>query len=109
MAKITLDIYDKNDKTKVKKTLEAEGYDLMMGTIDDFVNIIDLDKINDKQEVAKMAAKGYKQLKPLIMDIFPELQDEDYRNIKLTDLIRLIVQIGTSIVESMDILKNSKN
>lgn len=109
MAKITLDIYDKNDKTKVKKTLEAEGYDLMMGTIDDFVNIIDLDKINDKQEVAKMAAKGYKQLKPLIMDIFPELQDEDYRNIKLTDLIRLIVQIGTSIVESMDILKDSKN
>lgn len=109
MAKITLDIYDKNDKTKVKKTLEAEGYDLMMGTIDDFVNIIDLDKINDKQEVAKMAAKGYKQLKPLIMDIFPELQDEDYRSIKLTDLIRLIVQIGTSIVESMDILKDSKN
>lgn len=109
MAKITLDIYDKNDKTKVKKTLEAEGYDLMMGTIDDFVNIIDLDKISDKQEVAKMAAKGYKQLKPLIMDIFPELQDEDYRNIKLTDLIRLIVQIGTSIVESMDILKDSKN
>lgn len=109
MAKITLDIYDKNDKTKVKKTLEAEGYDLMMGTIDDFVNIIDLDKINDKQEVAKMAAKGYKQLKPLIMDIFPELQDEDYRSIKLTDLIRLIVQIGTSIVESMDLLKSSKN
>lgn len=109
MAKITLNIYDKNDKAKVAKTLETEGYDLMMGTVDDFINIIDLDKINDKNEVAKMAAKSYKQLKPLIMDIFPELQDEDYRNIKVTDLVRLIVQIGTSIMESMDILKSSKN
>ena len=109
MAKITLNIYDKNDKAKVAKTLETEGYDLMMGTVDDFMNIIDLDKINDKNEVAKMAAKSYKQLKPLIMDIFPELQDEDYRNIKVTDLVRLIVQIGTSIMESMDILKSSKN
>lgn len=109
MAKITLNIYDKNDKAKVAKTLETEGYDLMMGTIDDFVAIIDLDKINDRTEVAKMAAKGYKQIKPLIMDIFPELQDEDYRNIKMNDLIRLIVQIGTSIMENMDILKSSKN
>ena len=109
MAKIKLDIYDKFDKTKIEKTLEVEGYDLMMGTIDDFVAIIDLDKINDRTEVAKMAAKGYKQIKPLIMDIFPELQDEDYRNIKMNDLIRLIVQIGTSIMDNMDILKSSKN
>lgn len=109
MAMIKLDIYDKHDKTKVEKTLEVEGYDLMMGTIDDFVAIIDLDKINDRTEVAKMAAKGYKQIKPLIMDIFPELQDEDYRNIKMNDLIRLIVQIGTSIMDNMDILKSSKN
>lgn len=109
MAKIKLDIYNQHDKTKVEKTLEVEGYDLMMGTIDDFVAIIDLDKINDRTEVAKMAAKGYKQIKPLIMDIFPELQDEDYRNIKMNDLIRLIVQIGTSIMDNMDILKSSKN
>ena len=109
MAKISLNIYDNNDKSKVTKTLETEGYDLMMGTVDDFINIIDLDKINDKNEVAKMAAKSYKQLKPLIMDIFPELQDEDYRNIKVTDLVRLIVQIGTSIMDNMDILKSSKN
>lgn len=109
MASIKLNIYDKHDKRKIEKTLEADGYDLMMGTVDDFINIIDLDKINDKTEVAKMAAKGYKQLKPLVMDIFPELEDDDYRRIKANDLVRLIVQIGTSIMESMDILSSSKN
>ena len=109
MANIKLDIYEKHDKTKVAKTLEAEGYDLMMGTIDDFVAIIDLDKIGDQKEVAKMVVKSYKQLKPLIMDIFPELQDEEYREIKFNDLVRLIVQIGTAVIDQFDILKSSKN
>lgn len=109
MATIQLNIYDQHDKTKVKKTLEVEGYDLMLGTVEDFMDIIDLDKINDRNEVAKMAVKGYRQLKPLIMDIFPELTNEDYKLIKVNDLVRLIVQIGTSIIESLDLLKSSKN
>ena len=68
---LRLNIYKKGDNSKIEKTLEAEGYDLMLGTVEDFMEIIDIDKLNDKNEVAKMAVKGYKQLKPLIMDIFP--------------------------------------
>ena len=109
MAKISLNIYDKNDKTKVAKTLETEGYMLMLGTVEDFMDIIDIDKINDTNEVAKMALKGYQQLKPLIMDIFPELTDEDYRCISVNDLIVLIMDIGASIMENFDFLKKSKN
>ena len=109
MAKITLNIYDKNDKTKVEKTLEAEGYELMLGTVEDFMDIIDIDKLGDEKEVAKMAFKGYKQLKPLIMDIFPELQDDEYKRIKVSDLVRLIIQIGTAVVEQLDFIKSSKH
>jgi hypothetical protein len=109
MANITLNIYDVHDKTKIKKTLEAEGYDLMLGTVEDFMDIIDIDKINDSNEVAKMAIKGYRQLKPLIMDIFPELTNEDYKRIKVSDLVRLIVQVGKAVVESLDLIKSSKN
>lgn len=109
MANITLNIYDKNDKTKIVKTLEAEGYDLMLGTVEDFMEIIDIDKLGNQTEVAKMVVKGYKQLKPLIMDIFPELQDDEYKRIKVSDLVRLIVQIGTAVVDQLDVLKSSKN
>ena len=109
MANIKLNIYDEKDKTKVKKTLEAEGYDLMLGTVEDFMDIIDIDKLGDEKEVAKMAVKGYKQLKPLIMDIFPELQEDEYKRIKVNELIRLIVQIGTAVVEQLDFIKSSKN
>lgn len=109
MATIKLNIYDKNDKTKVEKTLEAEGYELMLGTVEDFMDIIDIDKLGDQKEVAKMVIKSYSQLKPLIMDIFPELQNDEYRRIKVTELVRVVVQIGTAVVENLDLIKSSKN
>ena len=106
---ISLNIYDPKDKKKVVKVHEVEGYDLMLGTIEDFMDIIDMDKLDDDKEVAKMVIKSYKQLKPLIMDIFPELQDDEYKLIKVSDLVRLIVQIGTAVVEQLDFIKSSKN
>lgn len=109
MATIKLNIYDKNDKTKVEKTLEAEGYELMLGTVEDFMDIIDIDKLGDQKELAKMVVMSYSQLKPLIMDIFPELQNDEYRRIKVSELVRLVVQIGTAVVENLDLVKSSKN
>ena len=106
---IRLNIYDPKDKTKVIKVHEVEGYDLMLGTVEDFMDVIDLDKIDNDKEVAKMAFKGYKQIKPLLMDIFPELTAEEFKNVKAADLILLIPQIGHAIIESLDIVKNSKN
>lgn len=106
MANIKLNIHDPKDKKKVAKVLEVEGYTLMMGTVDDFMEIIDLDKISDREEVVKMVAKSYKQLKPLLMDIFPDLTEEDYRNISIDDLVRVIPQVGSSIIDNIKSIKN---
>lgn len=106
MAIIKLNIRDSKDKNKVAKTLEVEGYTLMLGTVDDFMEIIDLDKIDDEKEVIAMVLKSYKQLKPLIMDIFPELTDDDYRNISVSDLAAIVPAVGKSIIEN---IKTSKN
>ena len=40
MSTIRIDIYDPNDKNRVENTYTAEGYDLMMGTLEDFISII---------------------------------------------------------------------
>ena len=106
---ISLNIYDPKDRKKVIKVHEVEGYDLMLGTVEDFMNVIDLDKIDDDKEVVKMAFNGYKQLKPLLMDIFPDITAEEFKNVKVADLIMLIPQIGHSIIESLNLVKNSKN
>lgn len=109
MATISLNIYKEEDKTKLEKTYTAEGYDLMLGTVEDFMQIIDVDKINNNIELAKMVLKGYGQLKPLVMDIFPALTDDEFRRIKVNDLINTISQIGTSVLENLDLLKSGKN
>ncbi len=106
MATISLKITSKEDKKKVEKFYTAEGYDLMLGTVEDFMDIIDIDKIGNNIELAKMVLKGYGQLKPLIMDIFPELTDEEYKRIKVNDLISTISQVGKSVIENLDILKS---
>ena len=102
---ISINIYDKDDKRKIAKTYTADGYDLMLGTVEDFMKIIDVDKLSDNIEVAKMISKGFGQLKPLLKDVFPELTDEDFKNVKVNDLVRTIIQIGTSVVEGLDVLK----
>lgn len=109
MATISLKITSKEDKKKIDKFYTAEGYDLMLGTVEDFMDIIDIDKLGNNIELAKMVLKGYGQLKPLIMDIFPELTDEEYRRIKVNDLIATVSQIGKSVLENLDILKSGKN
>lgn len=109
MATISLKITSKEDKKKVDKIYTADGYDLMLGTVEDFMDIIDIDKLGNNIELAKMVLKGYGQLKPLIMDIFPELTDEEYRRIKVNDLIATVSQIGKSVLENLDILKSGKN
>lgn len=100
---IKLNIYRADNKAEVEKTYTINGYDLMMGTVDDFVNIIDLEKLHDNVALAGMIVSAYKELVPLIMDVFPELTEEEYRRVKTSELIEVIKQIGSAIVESMGV------
>lgn len=108
MTEITLNIYKATDKNEVEKTYTTKGYKLMYGTVKDFMSIIDLDKIEDNAEVAKMIMKGYDQIEPLILDIFPELLEEELRRTGVDDIVSVIIQTGQAIAESLNILK-SKN
>ena len=100
---ITLNIYNK--QKEIVKTHTAEGYDLMMGTIEDFMDIIDVEAINDTTALAKMVIKGYKQIKPLMQDIFPKLTDEEFKGIKLADLVTVIANTGAAVIGNLNILK----
>lgn len=105
---LKLDIYSKEEKGKIEKTYEVETYDLMLGTIDDLVSIIDLDKIDDEKALAGMIIKGYRQIKPLLHDVFGATEEELNR-IKVSDLIPVIIDICKASLVSFDILKKQKN
>lgn len=96
---LKIDIYDKDTK-KVKRTYTAEGYDLMIGTVEDVLEIFDIEKMDDDKAVASMVVKSCLQIKPIVRDIFQDMTDEDFRCIRVADLIPLFVSVCKSILET---------
>ena len=104
---VKLNIYGENKE--IVKTYTVEGYDLKMGTIEDFVDIFDVDDLSDKATLVKMVIKGYRQIKPLMKDVFPGLTDEEFRNVSLNNLTETISQLGAAIVENLGIFKQGNS
>lgn len=105
MATLTLNIYSADDKSIVEKRYTAESYDLMLGTVEDIMQLIDVDKMNDNTEITKLVIKGYGKLKPFIKDVFNGVTDEELQRVKVKELIPTFVQIFKSILDDLDILK----
>lgn len=96
---ITLNIY--GDKKEVVKTYKVDSYDLMYGTVEDFVSIIDFDKIDDQTELAKMVVNGLGKLKPLLKDVFPEITDDEMKHTKVSEMVTCIMQIASSVADAL--------
>ncbi|CDD36247.1 unknown [Roseburia sp. CAG:309] len=93
---LTLNIYEKGQRVK---KYEAETADILYGTIEDLIELIDLDKLNDLEtkqgqlEVGKTILKGIPILMPFLKEIFIGLNDEEIRKTKVKELIPLFVEI----------------
>jgi len=109
MATIKLNVYKAEDKTQIEKTYTVEGYDLMLGTVEDVLQVIDIEKLNDKAEVTKMAIQGMKKIKPLLIDIFPGVTDDELNRVKVKELINVIIDVCAATAETLDLLSTGKN
>ena len=88
---LKLNIYNKKNITK---TYTAESYDIMFGTVEDLLNLIDLEKFNNSKNdmefikvVTEAVVKGFDIIKPLLKDIFEGLTDDELRNTKISEIL----------------------
>lgn len=105
MATISLNIYSKNDRNKVEKTYTAESYDLMFGTVEDLIEVMDIDKMTDNAAIANLVVTGFGKIKPFIKDIFPDVTDDELKRVKVKELIPTFFQIFKSVIEGLDLIK----
>lgn len=104
MAELKLNIYEKKE---IVKTYEAETYDLEFGTVEDLINLIDLDNLNldDNTELIKAAGKvcmsGMNVIKPLYKDIFDGLTDEELRHTHLSELASVLINVIKFAIDQM--------
>lgn len=87
-----LNIY--KSQTEVEKVLEAEAYDLMYGTVEDILAILDeVDDLADNEKLVKAVRENRHKLNELLKDVFPEATDEDLRKIKLKELVPFFIEL----------------
>lgn len=91
---LLLNIYDPETKI-IAKQYKAESVDIMFGTIEDLIEIIDIDKLseNNDTELTKIILMSIKKVKPLLKEVFTGLTDEELKNTKIKELIPLFIDI----------------
>lgn len=99
MATLTLNIYDAEDHSRIEKTYTSDTFDIMFGTLEDFMSVIKIDTITNRQQVAANALKAFGSLRPLLKDVFRGVTDEELSRTKVPELIPLF---GDIFVVAMD-------
>lgn len=109
---LKLNIYNKK---QIVKTYTAETYDLMFGTVEDLLDVIDIDNIqsDNKTElikaIAKVLANSLDIVKPLLKDVFDGLTDEELRKTTLKDIINVLADIVTYSINQITKGNDGKN
>ena len=89
------------NQNEIEKTLECNAYDLMYGTVEDILEILDgiTDK-TDQMQLFNAVAKNRDKLNKLLLDVFPEMTEADLRNIKVKELVPFFVELFSFVGES---------
>lgn len=109
---LKLNIYNKKE---IVKTYTQETYDLMFGTVEDLIDLIDLDNIdiNDNASLIKVASKivmgGLDIIKPLLKDIFEGLTDDELKMTKVSEIVNVIIEVVKFSTTEMMKGANGKN
>lgn len=103
-----LNIY-KNQK-EIEKTYEVDNYDLMYGTVEDILGIFDeLEDYSDNMEIFKVIQRNRTKLNDLLMDVFPDMNEEELRKIKLKELVPLFMDLFAYVKTSFGSSDSEKN
>ena len=98
---LKINIYNKRE---IAKTYTSDTYDLMFGTVEDFMDLINVDelKTGDDKEiivlVGKALPKGMGTIKALLKDVFEGMTDEDLKHTKVKEITRVLVNIIKSSI-----------
>lgn len=92
---LKLNIYTKDGQGNlvIEKVYEANTINIMFGTAEDLINVLDGVNLNDVDNLLNLVTKGLASLKPLLKDVFTGLTDEELRKTKLNELIPLFAKI----------------
>lgn len=109
---LKLNIYNKKE---IVKTYTNDTYDLMFGTVEDFLELVNVDDMKTGSDaeivmlVGKAIPKGMGTIKTLLKDVFDGITDEELKNTKVKEIVKILVNIIKSSVFEINKGVNAKN
>lgn len=108
MDELKLNVYDDNDE--IIKTVKAQIVELRFGTVRSLMELLKVDSIDDTGELLKTVYTAWDKITKILQKVFPEMDENDWENIKLTELIPVIILIlKNSFMQILTIPTDSKN
>lgn len=103
-----LNVYGKNNE--IVKTCEAKEIDLKFGTIRSLMKLLKIDDMNNTGELLKVVYDAWEQLVDILQEVFPDMEEEDWDNVKLNELMPTILAIlKSSFTQILTIPTDPKN
>ena len=96
-----LNVY-KNQK-EIEKTYEVDNYDIMYGTVQDILALLDeVDDLSDNAKLFDLIKANRTKLEDLILDIFggEGLTAEEMRRVKLKEFIPVFIDLFAYVKDS---------
>lgn len=108
MEKLVLNVYDNEDN--IVKTSTAELIELKFGSIRKLMKLLNIDNIDDTSELLKVLYGAWEQITKVLNGCFPDMTDEDWDNVKVSELIPVLMGIlKYSFTQMLTIPTDSKN
>lgn len=93
----------KNQK-EIEKTYSVDEYDLMYGTVQDILSVLDegVPDLKDEEGLFKLITNNRSKLEDLLLDIFGTegMTAEELRRIKLKEMIPLFIALFKYVEDS---------
>lgn len=108
MEKLVLNVYDNEDN--IVKTSTAELIELKFGSIRKLMKLLNIDNIDDTSELLKVLYGAWEQITKVLTGCFPDMTDEDWDNVKVSELIPVLMGIlKYSFAQMLTIPTDPKN
>lgn len=97
---LILKIYDDKGKNIIK-TYESSPYDLMFGTVMSLMDLVKVEELNNQMELLKIIHNAWNEIKEVLSGVFPGVTDEEWKHVKVKELLPIIVEIAKFAVTDM--------
>lgn len=101
-------VYDKEGN--VIKTCKAKDTKLKFGSVRSIMALLNIEDIEDTPALLKTIYRAWDQVTEVLTECFPEMEESDWDNVLIEELIPVIVGIAkTSLNKILSIPSESKN